>query len=156
MDATTLLAVLLDDASPEVADLPRFGRGIGGGRKIDRAMEYVPLAGPVALLPGLEYGDMSVSAVAIQHMTALQRASGRVVPYSGLTHRVGELAHYFDGVWVLSGAVEDERLVCYWVGANNFVALHYCANASGKDNYKDFLGMLERRWYHVKATAQNL
>ena len=47
MDAATLLAVLLDHASPEVADLPRFGRGIGGGgRKIDRAMEYVPLAGP--------------------------------------------------------------------------------------------------------------
>ena len=155
MDELALLAVLLDDRSPEVADLPRFGRGIGGCRKDDRAAEYVPPAGPVALLPDLWYGDASVSAAAVQHMTALQGASGRVVPYSRLRHNAGELAHYFDGVWVLSGGVEDERLVCHRMGANSFVALHYCADSSGKDDYCAFLGVLER-WYHVKATVQNL
>lgn len=155
MDGLNLLVRLLDANAPQVSVLPRFGRAVGNNRKRDRQEEYVAVAAPIVLQDVMEYADQSVSAEAIQRMAVFHAETQRIVPFARVRHSQGELAHYFDGICVLSG-VQHERLVCYRVGESRFVALHYCADDSSKDAYSAFLVALEKRWYHIKSTAQNL
>lgn len=129
---------------------PRFAL-----RKVHRQEEFVAVAGPVQLLHEWESSDATVTASLVAEFSKLfQESGGLVVSYARLQHKVGELAHYFDGVWVLTGARVDERLVCYRLGASpDFIALHYCAGPEGKNVYNQTLSNLEAQWYAAGRTV---
>ena len=80
-------------------------------RRSHREAEFVAFEGDVELVDDLSFADDTVSRQAVDQMRSL--LSGRVVPHSRCTHSRGELAHYFDGIWVVSGLKgSDVRLVC--------------------------------------------
>ena len=140
MAGLDLLARLLDPNAPQVARLPRLGKGPGNTRKLDRQSEFDAPVEPVTVLFDAAHADQSVTAEAVQAMAALHAQSGRIVAFKRLKHSRGELSHYFDSVWVLSGD-EHERLICYKDG-NRFLALFYCPDVDHKDAYSAFLDML--------------
>jgi len=151
MDASQVLTILLDEASP-VAAMQRMSV-----MKVQRADEFAALHGPptdVPVVVDAQYANATVTNEAVQAMQVLHASSQRVVPYSQVRHTSGELGHYFDGVWVMSGpSGSHERLVCYWLAnAQQLVALHYCrpADVAAKQEYNQFLNKLNLRWLYLK------
>jgi hypothetical protein len=150
MDDLQVLDILLDAGSP-MAAAKRMA-----AMKVQRADEFatlhrLPTDVPVAV--DARYANATVTNEAVQAKQELHAVSRRVVSYSHVRHTSGELGHYFDGVWVMSGpSGSNERLVCYWLHDQQLVALHYCrpADAAAKQEYIQFLNQLNMRWLYLK------
>ena len=96
--------------------------------------------------------DVAHSLASVTHsilMRAVQLYSERVVNFKSVRHTCGELAHYFDRLWVLTG-LPDERFLCFQQGSVHTFTIfdHYAP--SQKADYKDTLNRLELRWYGMK------
>jgi hypothetical protein len=101
------------------------------------------------------YTDTAVTSGKVQALVTMHEVHKRVVPSKKTEHKTGELSHYMDGVWVLSGPEgSHERLVCYRVDDDHFVALHYCSGFENKSTYVEFLNLLDRAWLKMN-TVEN-
>ena len=113
-------------------------------RRAHRAAEFVSFTqGNAVVLLDFSFADNIVQEGAITALNNAHASSGlgvRQHPRSkGHEHSPpGELASYFDGVWVLSGQAH-ERLICLRVDAQYLIPLHYCPDLSHKVIYTKVL-----------------
>ena len=75
----------------------------------------------------------------------------RSCKYSEQRHKVGELCHYFDHIWVITRAVKDECLICKRVKEAEFVPSRYCPGVSDKDANDNFLTLMKKRWFACRV-----
>ena len=120
-------------------------------RNSHRQAEFSVIQEPIELVDDLRDADGSVTVQAVHELRVM--FSGRVVPQSRCKHSTGELAHYFDGIWVLSGRKDSHvRMVFLRDGiTSRLLPLHYCSGLHEKVAYSSFLNVLEQRWYYIKA-----
>jgi hypothetical protein len=97
----------------------------------------------------LSSGCMPSEAVAGNFHASAEQAA-MVVPWSKASHRDGEIALYFDSIFVVLGGSKYERLVCWHQGQGVLYALFHCPGTE-EDHYKyiNILNEVEGRWQHV-------
>ena len=122
-------------------------------RKAHRAAECsMPDARKVSFHISSEHSDhCHVTQIRLRRINYLFLQQRRVVPNARKKSKAGELCHYFDRIWVVSGT-NLERYVCFQ-GENldSFMVLrHYANSRDAHDLYDDFLDDLEERWYGMK------
>lgn len=143
----SLLPRLLDpNARTEPVPLFKFKKPI-------RKEEYVlPVISRAKILCNFSLSHASVNAAVVSHMQQLFDQNGmKSCMYAKQKLEEGELCHYFDHIWVISGAVQDERLICKRVKEAEFVPLRYCPGSCDKDANNDFLSFLEERWFACRV-----
>jgi len=143
-----LLTRLLDSRTGEVPPPRQFSV-----RNQHRQAEFTDIATPVELSEDLWHADATVTKGAVKRLRKLFERRQRIVPWSHCVHSTGELAHYFNGVWVLSGVKDShERMVFHRIGlTSTLVPLHHCSGHDQKAAYTEFLDMLEHRWCYIKS-----
>ena len=90
-----------------------------------------------------------VKRIVATRFSTLARSARKVVPWEERSHSVGEISHYFDNLWVVTGDQSRlERLVCWHRGNGHFIALHHCPGSADEwEDYNSFFTLLEERWY---------
>jgi len=126
-----------------------------------RHTEYLPFVHGAILLHDMRAADNVIPSEAIGRLMRAHQSKCMQHPPSlhgrqhhrarGFEHPSGELASYFDGVWVLAGTKPHERLVCLRLDEQHLLSIHYCPGHNEKPQYMKFLSLLERRWYSHKA-----
>jgi len=97
-------------------------------------------------------GGQSLSQVSLavaSRFGGLARNASKVVSWIDRSHSHGEMSHYLDNLWVVTGTTQHERLLCWHKGGGVFVALHHCPGTQQWLDYNHFLNMLERGYTSV-------
>lgn len=138
------LEQLVDLQTPLGLIPPQFS-----SKKAQRVAEAcLPQASQVQFESDPSFSGRSISRAAVYRARSLFR--GRVVIYTRHTHALGELCHYFDRVWILSGT-GYERFVCHQQDNKSTFTLLECFSSASHEAYIEFLNTLEARWYGMKG-----
>ena len=92
-----------------------------------------------------------VTEETLQTFTAPFQAKPKVCNWKHRKSSAGELAHYFDCIWVMSKR-DRRKLICYQSG-NHFWGLYYSQASQHDTLYNDKLLELEEKWQAVKHST---
>ena len=120
-------------------------------RKLHRNPECVMPVGNVQL-EFVAQISKPISRHAVQYFNSIVRNAGRTVLFSEIQHSVGELSHYFDRVWVVTGVKQERVVCCQQNDTCTFTILQHTPNSyAGHRVYTAFINFVEERWYFLKA-----
>jgi hypothetical protein len=146
-DQRSLLGRLLDpDVSPTPAPKCKKRNHIR-----EREFEASPrsIGSSAQIMGDGSLSDDSVTPEVVSRMQKLFDKDKRICRYGKLKHKQGELCHYFDSVWVLTGSVQDERLICGRVRKAKFVPLRFCPGTEDKENSNIFCLLWKKGGFHA-------